>query len=141
MVPLRLLLDTHALLWWLFDDPQMPRRVREAIGDIATQAYVSSATGWELAIKSRLGKLPHAQEAVSNLAGLVRASHMQVLPITLEHALAAGALPGPLKDRFDRMLIAQAQIERLTLVSVDREFTRYKVPLLWGRARPEVKER
>ena len=141
MVPLRLLLDTHALLWWLFDDPQLPRPVREAIGDMDTQAYVSSATGWELAIKSRLGKLPHAQEAVSNLAGLLSASQMQVLPITLEHALAAGALPGPLKDPFDRMLVAQAQIEGLTLVSIDREFRRYKVPLLWGRAGPVTKKR
>ncbi len=134
MVPLRLLLDTHTLLWWLFDDPQLPQQVRAAIADVATQAYVSSATGWELAIKSRLGKLPHAQEAVSNLAELVRASHMEVLPITLAHALAAGALPGPLKDPFDRMLIAQAQIEGLTLVSIDKAFRRYKVPLLWNRA-------
>ena len=141
MVPLRLLLDTHALLWWLFDDPQLPRPVREAIGDMDTQAYVSSATGWELAIKSRLGKLPHAQEAVSNLAGLLSASQMQVLPITLDHALAAGALSGPLKDPFDRMLIAQAQIEGLTIVSIDREFRRYKVPLIWGRAAPVAKKR
>ncbi|MBI2290592.1 MAG: type II toxin-antitoxin system VapC family toxin [Betaproteobacteria bacterium] len=58
MVPVRLLLDTHALLWWLFDDPQLPRRARDAIGDNATQAFMSSASGWELAIKSRLGKLP-----------------------------------------------------------------------------------
>ena len=131
MAPLRLLLDTHTLLWWLFDAPQLPPQVREAIGDLATQAYVSSATGWELAIKSRLGKLPHAQEAVGRLAELVRASRMEVLPITLEHALAAGALPGPLKDPFDRMLIAQARIEDLTLVSIDKAFKRYKVPLLW----------
>ena len=135
MVPLRLLLDTHALLWWLFDDPQLPPQVRDAIGDPASLAYVSSATGWELAIKSRLGKLPYAQEAVSNLAALLRASHMQVLPITLEHALAAGGLPGPLKDPFDRMLIAQAQIEGLTLVSLDRQFRHYKVPLLWRSVR------
>ncbi len=136
MVPLRLLLDTHALLWWLFDDPQLPRPVREAIGDRDNRTFVSSATGWELAIKSRLGKLPHAQEAVANLAGLVRASHMDVLPISLEHALTAGALPGPLKDPFDRMLIAQARIEGLTLVSIDGAFRHYKVPLLWGRAGP-----
>lgn len=131
MVPLRLLLDTHALLWWLFDDPQLPPRIRQAIGDLTTQAYVSSVTGWELAIKSRLGKLPYAQEAVNNLPEFVRASHMEVLPITLPHALAAGALPGPLKDPFDRMLIAQAQIEDLTLVSIDKAFKQYKVALLW----------
>ena len=68
---------------------------------------------------------------MSRLAELVRAWRMEVLPITLEHALAAGALPGPLKDPFDRMLIAQAQIEGLILVSIDKAFKRYKVPLLW----------
>lgn len=141
MVPLRLLLDTHALLWWLFDDPQLPSPAREAIGDMDSQAYVSSATGWELAIKSQLGKLPHAQDAVKNLAGLLSASEMQVLPISLDHALAAGALPGPLKDPFDRMLIAQAQIEGLTLVSKDSDFKRYKVPLLWDRSGPATKKR
>jgi PIN domain nuclease of toxin-antitoxin system len=94
---------------------------------------VSSASGWEIAIKSRLGKLPYAQEAVANLRALLHASRIEVLPISLEHALAAGALPGPLRDPFDRMLIAQAQIEGLTLVSTDRAFKGYKVPLLWKR--------
>ena len=131
MVPLRLLLDTHTLLWWLFDAPQLPPRVRRAIADPANRAFVSSATGWELAIKTRLGKLPDAQEAVAELPELIRVSRMDVLPITLEHALAAGGLPGPLKDPFDRMLIAQAQIEGLTLASIDKAFKRYKVSLLW----------
>ena len=131
MEPLRLLLDTHALLWWLFDDPQLTPRVRKSIADASTRAYVSSATGWELATKSRLGKLPYAQEAVDRLPELVRAARMEVLPMTLEHALAAGALPGPLKDPFDRMLIAQAQLEDLTLVTIDKAFRRYKVRLLW----------
>jgi PIN domain nuclease of toxin-antitoxin system len=129
----KLLLDTHALLWWLFDDPQLPRRARDAIEQMATQVFMSSASGWEIAIKSRLGKLPYAQEAVKNLAELLRVSRIEVLPIILDHALAAGALPGPLKDPFDRMLIAQAQIENLTLVSADRAFKRYRVPLLWNR--------
>ncbi len=133
MVPLKFLLDTHALLWWLFDDPQLPQRARDAIAQTAAPVLMSSASGWEIAIKSRLGKLPYAQEAVKNLADLLRAARIEVLPITLEHALAAGALPGPLKDPFDRMLIAQAQIEPLTLVSADRAFKRYRVPLLWNR--------
>jgi len=133
VVPLKFLLDTHALLWWLFDDPQLPQRARDAIAQTAAPVFMSSASGWEIAIKSRLGKLPYAQEAVKNLADLLRAARIEVLPITLEHALAAGALPGPLKDPFDRMLIAQAQIEHLTLVSADRAFKRYRVPLLWNR--------
>ena len=130
---MKLLLDTHALLWWLFDDPQLPRRARDAIENMAMQVFMSSASGWEIAIKSRLGKLPYAQEAVKGLPEALRVSRIEVLPITLDHALAAGALPGPLKDPFDRMLIAQAQIEHLTLVSADRAFKRYRIPLLWKR--------
>ena len=133
MVSLKFLLDTHALLWWLFDDPQLPQRARDAIAQTAAPVFMSSASGWEIAIKSRLGKLPYAQEAVKNLADLLRAARIEALPITLDHALAAGALPGPLKDPFDRMLIVQAQIEHLTLVSADRAFKRYRVPLLWNR--------
>jgi PIN domain nuclease of toxin-antitoxin system len=129
----KLLLDTHAVLWWLFDDPQLPQRARDAIENVATQVFMSSASGWELAVKSWLGKLPYAQEAVKTLPELLRAARIDVLPITLEHALAAGALPGPLRDPFDRMLIAQAQIEHHTLVSADRAFKGYRISLLWKR--------
>jgi PIN domain nuclease of toxin-antitoxin system len=96
-----------------------------------TAVLVSSASGWEIGIKHRLGRLPEATEVVHNLPSLLRRSRMQVLPIALEHALAAGLLPGPHRDPFDRMLIAQARLERLPIVTSDQVFARYGVNVVW----------
>ena len=128
---MRVLLDTHALLWWLFDDPNLSERARAAIADPANDILVSSASAWEISTKHRLGKLPEAGEAVQDLPGLLRWARIEVLPITLEHALHAGSLGGDHRDPFDRMLIAQSQLEKLTLVSSDRIFKRYEVSILW----------
>ena len=128
---MRVLLDTHALLWWLFDDPALSERARAAISDPANDILVSSASAWEISTKHRLGKLPEAGEAVRDLPGLLRRARIEVLPITLEHALHAGSLRGEHRDPFDRMLIAQSQLEKLTLVSSDRIFRRFEVPILW----------
>ena len=128
---MRVLLGTHALLWWLFDDPALSERARAAIADPANDILVSSASAWEISKKHRLGKLPEAGEAVRDLPGLLRLARIEVLPITLEHALHAGALRGEHRDPFDRMLIAQSQLEKLTLVSSDRIFRRFEVSILW----------
>ena len=125
------LLDTHVLLWWLFDDPKLSGTARDVIQAPDNTILVSSASGWEISTKHRLGKLPHAGEAVRNLPSLLRKSRMTVLSITMEHALAAGALPGPHRDPFDRMLIAQGQIEGLPIVTSDRVFQQYSVELVW----------
>jgi PIN domain nuclease of toxin-antitoxin system len=125
------LLDTHVLLWWLFDDPKLSGTARDVIQAPDNTILVSSASGWEISTKHRLGKLPHAGEAVRNLPSLLRKSRMTVLSITMEHALAAGALPGPHRDPFDRMLIAQGQIEGLPVVTSDRVFHQYSVELVW----------
>lgn len=125
------MLDTHVLLWWLFDDPRISASARKVIQDPNHTILVSSASGWEIATKHRLGKLPHAGEAVENLPALLRLARMGVLPITLEHALAAGRLPGPHRDPFDRMLIAQARIEDLFIVTSDPAFKQYPVPIVW----------
>jgi len=127
----RFLLDTHALLWWLFDDHRLTDLARSIIRNPDNTILVSSASGWEISTKYRLGKLPHAEKAVSNLPSLLRRSRMDVLPITIEHALAAGALPGPHRDPFDRMLIAQGQIEKLSIVTSDTAFKQYSVSLIW----------
>jgi len=126
----RFLLDTHVLLWWLFDDHRLTALARSIIQDPANTLLVSSASGWEISTKYRLGKLPHAEEAVRNLPSLLRRA-LIVLPITIEHALAAGALPGPHRDPFDRMLIAQGQIENLPIVTSDAVFKQYSVTLVW----------
>ena len=125
------LLDTHVLLWWLFDDPKLSGQAHDIIQAPDNTILVSSASGWEIATKHRLGKLPHAGEAVRNLPFLLRKSRMTVLPIAMEHALAAGALPGPHRDPFDRMLIAQGQIEEVPIVTSDRAFDQYSVELVW----------
>ncbi len=127
----RYLLDTHVLLWWLFDDPKLSSSAHDVIQAPDNTILVSSASGWEIATKHRLGKLPHAGEAARHLPSLLRNSRMTVLPITMEHALAAGALPGPHRDPFDRMLIAQGQIEGLPIVTSDRVFHQYSVKLVW----------
>ena len=128
---MRVLLDTHVLLWWLFDDLGLSASARALIADPGNAVLVSSASAWEIAIKHRLGKLPEAKEAVENLPRLLREARFESLPITVEHALAAGALPGPHRDPFDRMLIAQSRIENLPVLTADPVFGQYSVPVLW----------
>lgn len=125
------LLDTHALLWWLFDDPQLSEDARDAIRNPDSTVLVSSASGWEIATKYRLGRLPEAAEAAENLPALLRRGRMGTLPITLEHSLIAGSLPGPHRDPFDRMLIAQSQVENLPVITMDSAFEPYDVEVLW----------
>jgi len=125
------LIDTHVLLWWLFDDPKLSDRAHDVIQAPANSILVSSASGWEIATKYRLGKLPHADEVARNLPAMLRKSRIDVLPITMDHALAAGALPGPHRDPFDRMLIAQGQIEGLPIVTSDHAFKQYPVKIIW----------
>jgi PIN domain nuclease of toxin-antitoxin system len=127
----KFLIDTHVLLWWLFDDPRLSPRAHDIIQSPDNTILVSSASGWEISTKHRLGKLPHAGEAARHLPSLLKRSHMEVLPITLEHALAAGALPGPHRDPFDRMLIAQSQLEGLPIVTSDNAFCQYPVTVVW----------
>ena len=125
------LLDTHVLLWWLFDDPKLSGPARDIIRAPENTIIVSSASGWEIATKSRLGKLPHAGDIANNLPSLLQKARFKVLSISMAHALAAGALPGPHRDPFDRMLIAQGQIEQLPIVTSDKEFKNYPVNLIW----------
>jgi len=127
----RFLLDTHVLLWWLFDDHRLTALARSIIWNPDNTIFISSASGWEISTKYRLGKLSNAEEAVRNLPSLLCRAHMDVLPISIEHALAAGALPGPHRDPFDRMLIAQSQIEKLPIVTSDSALKQYSVPLVW----------
>jgi PIN domain nuclease of toxin-antitoxin system len=127
----KFLLDTHALLWWLFDDPRLSRPAYDIIQESDNKILVSSASGWEIATKYRLGKLPHAGEATHSLPSLMHRSRMTILQITMEHALSAGSLPGPHRDPFDRMLIAQGQLEKLTIITSDPAFEQYPVSLLW----------
>ncbi|MFT5087837.1 MAG: PIN domain nuclease of toxin-antitoxin system [Candidatus Latescibacterota bacterium] len=128
---MKVLLDTHALLWWWTDDPQLPEAPRVLIADPFNELLISSATAWEVSTKYRLGKLPAAEEIAENFAALVEESHMTPLPITIEHALRAGALERHHRDPFDRMIIAQSQVEGAAIVTKDAAFANYDVDLLW----------
>ena len=128
---MRLLLDTHAFLWWLAGDRSLPKSARAAVGADDSTVFVSAASSWEIATKFRIGKLPGAQVIVHDIAGAVASQAFSTLPITVVHAQRAGLLPGAHRDPFDRMLAAQAQAEGLTIVSNDRIFDEYGVSRLW----------
>ena len=126
----RLLLDTHTLLWWLADCPQMGPRCRNVITEPRNQIFISAATTWEIAIKMSLGKI----EAPEDMDTVVSDEGFSKLPITLYHGQLAGALPRIHRDPFDRMLIAQAQAEGLILVTADTVIARYGVRIMNPRA-------
>jgi PIN domain nuclease of toxin-antitoxin system len=128
---MRLLLDTHALLWWLDGDARLSKRARAAIGDVRTVCLVSAASAWEITTKARLGKLPGALEVAADISGCLRSQQFTPLDITVDHAQRAGSLPGAHRDPFDRMLIAQSQAENLPLVSSDDVFDGYGVVRIW----------
>ena len=117
----RLLLDTHAFLWWLADDPRLGANARAEIALPANQVFVSAVTGWEIAIKRALGKL----EAPAGLEEAVEQEGFLHLPVSFRHGERAGALPRHHRDPFDRMLIAQCELEGLELVSADLALAKY----------------
>jgi PIN domain nuclease of toxin-antitoxin system len=127
---MRLLLDTHALLWWVMDDARLPVGLDSVLTEPENQVYVSAATGWEISIKASLGKLDPGPLG-QGLAEAIEGQGFLPLPITLEHAARAGAMPPHHMDPFDRMLVAQAQAENLHLVSSDRTLERYGVVRVW----------
>jgi len=117
----KLLLDTHILLWWLSKSPQLSARAEQEIAEPTNAIFVSAASIWEIRIKERLGKL----KLPRSFARVLRNQGFEELPIMIEHAHAAGGLPLHHRDPFDRMLIAQAVSEGLTIVTHDRAFEKY----------------
>jgi len=120
------LLDTHVLLWWLADPEQLSAKARTTIAAGSHAIYVSAAAAWEMAIKKGLGRL----EFPGNLPDVLRREHIEVLPISLSHALAMADLPGHHRDPFDRIQIAQARLEELTLITRDPRISQYDVEVL-----------
>jgi PIN domain nuclease of toxin-antitoxin system len=127
----RVLLDTHTLLWWLDGDRRLSRRARNVIADDTNTVLISAASAWEISTKVRLGKLPGASAVAAELPAVLRQQDFEPLPITIVHALRAGNLPGPHRDPFDRMLIAQAHDEDVALLSNERIFDGYGVRRIW----------
>ena len=128
---MRLLLDTHTLLWWLDGDRRLSRRARTAIADEGNQIFVSTASAWELSTKARLGKLPGALDVATDVAGCLASQGFHELPISVLHAQRAGNLRIDHRDPFDRMLIAQGQIEDLPIVTNESVFDRFGVERVW----------
>ncbi len=127
---MRLLLDTHAVIWFVEENPALSTSANAAIKNPVNSIYISVATLWELAIKVGLGKLK-LPKPVEALATDLQDSGALFVPIVAEHAMATRALPWHHRDPFDRMIIVQAQLDGLTLVTCDSIFTKYSVPLLW----------
>ena len=126
-----LLLDTHALLWWLAEPSRLSRAASAAIAESSNQVFVSAATAWELATKVRLGKLEIAEPLLSDLPQLLAAQGFELLSVELRHGLRAGGYLQAHRDPFDRLLAAQAELESLTLVSIDRALRDFPCRLLW----------
>ena len=124
----RLLLDTHALIWVLSNPRRLPARVAESIRDSETDVYVSAASTWEIAIKAALRKI---DANVGDVVRAVRAVSFDELPVTIAHTVRLGTLPHHHRDPFDRLLVATALVEGLTLVSADAAFDSYGISRLW----------
>jgi PIN domain nuclease of toxin-antitoxin system len=128
---LNLLLDTHALIWWLAGDPALSPRASEAIANEANPVAISAASAMEIATKVRIGKLPDAALLAQDFESIIAAQGFDELPITPRHARLAGAMNIAHKDPFDRLLIAQAQAEDMVLVSNEALFDGFAVRRIW----------
>jgi PIN domain nuclease of toxin-antitoxin system len=128
---MRLLLDTHTLLWWLSENASLPASAGKLIANKNNEVLVSAASAWEIATKVRLGKLPIAIELAHDFSAYLERERFDTLAVSVEHGIRAGLLPGAHKDPFDRMLIAQALAETLAIVSNDVVFDGYGVKRVW----------
>ncbi len=128
---MRILLDTHTLLWAGSAPAKLTAQARSVIESFSTEVLVSAASAWEIATKVRIGKLPQAAAFSAELPRRLELLGFHPLAVTMEHALRAGQLPGSHKDPFDRMLIAQAQAENLVLISNERVFDAYGIRRIW----------
>jgi PIN domain nuclease of toxin-antitoxin system len=128
---MRLLLDTHALLWWFTNDDRLSPTARNLVGDESNEILVSAASAWEIATKQRLGKLDDIPQASSRYTELVAADGFVHLPITHLHSLRAGSYAVAHRDPFDRMLAAQSELEKLGLVTRDPAFAQFDTSVIW----------
>jgi PIN domain nuclease of toxin-antitoxin system len=124
-------LDTHAQLWWLMEPEKLSSLARSAIHDPVATVFVSAASGWELATKTRLGKLPGFEGLLQDLPSLLQQQDFQPLAVQVHHGVRAGGYTQPHRDPFDRLLAAQAELEGLQLVSLDPALAAFPCRLLW----------
>jgi len=127
-----MLLDTHIFLWWLFDDARLPVKIREYIEDTDNSIYVSAASVWEITTKFRLGKLPEASTIAEDVPKWVEKAGFRALNVTLEHAQLAGSWNISHRDPFDRMLAAQAKLEKMSFASIDGAMKDFSIKIVCG---------
>ncbi len=128
---MRILLDTHAFLWWISDSPELSDAAREAIADGRNAPIFSAVSGWEIVVKAGLGKLELPDSPAKFVNEQLSHNGLEVLPIHLRHALGVYGLPDHHRDPFDRLLVAQAVVERLPILTAGPEIPRYPVETLW----------
>ncbi len=128
---MRVLLDTHAFLWWISDSPELSDAAREAIADQRNAPIFSAVSGWEIAIKAGLGRLELPGSPAKFVNEQLSQNGLEVLPIHSRHALGVYGLPDHHRDPFDRLLVSQAVVEKLPILTADPEIPRYPVETLW----------
>jgi PIN domain nuclease of toxin-antitoxin system len=128
---MKLLLDTHVFLWWITDDPRLSPLARDVMGDGQNILFLSAASGWEIAIKARLGKLSLPAPVVTFVPAQMAKNGIEGLPVLLSHALHESTLPNHHRDPFDRMIVAQSQMERLPVLTGDPLIAQYSVERIW----------
>ncbi|MDD5224309.1 MAG: type II toxin-antitoxin system VapC family toxin [bacterium] len=127
---MRILLDTQIFLWWIADDSRLSEKAREIIRNSENQLFLSAASGWEIAIKAGLGRIRLPQNPQGFVSRQLSANSIESLPIQMSHALQTFALPLHHRDPFDRIIVAQAQLEKMTVLSSDPQIARYEVKVI-----------
>jgi len=127
---MRLLLDTHVLAWWVFDDARLPPGTREMVG-ISDEVFVSAVSAYEISRKYHLGKWPEARPLIDSFEGIAAAESFSILGLKALHAINAGKLPNEHRDPFDRLIAAQAITEGMELVSADKALRSLGIELVW----------
>jgi PIN domain nuclease of toxin-antitoxin system len=128
---MKAILDTHVILWWVTNNPQLSQTARDIISDSSNTLYVSVVSSWEIIIKAQTGKLPLPEPPTQFIQSCLMVNRFVSLPIDLSHVLQVDNLPHHHKDPFDRILIAQAQVENIPLITIDHLIVQYPVQTLW----------
>ncbi len=128
---MKALLDTHVFLWWIDDDPRLSSLARKIISDGNNEIFLSAASGWEIAVKSQLGRLKLPDRPERFIVEQLSINAFESLPIRLSHALRVYALPPIHRDPFDRILVAQSQLEDMPILTADPQIAQYPVEVIW----------
>lgn len=128
---MKALLDTHAFLWWVTNNPQLSSTVQSILSDRSNEIFFSAASSWEIAIKAQLRKLEIPSKPEIYIAEQLEINSFQILPIEVKHTLQTYYLPNHHKDPFDRILVAQSQVEDLPLLTLDAKIAQYGVNVIW----------